>query len=96
MGSIASGGMGQTVGAQIGGMSNVLLHSGTFCPFVHRQTQSALASENERNAPKKSKGLMALRMTLMLLLTPSVKRASGKRSLPKGMLCRAVYEPDPR
>ena len=39
------GAIGQMVGGHIGGMSNVLLHNGTFCPFVHLHSHSALASE---------------------------------------------------
>jgi hypothetical protein len=40
-------------------MSKVLLHSGTLCPFVHRQTQSALAVESGRNAANPAAARMA-------------------------------------
>jgi hypothetical protein len=39
------GAIGQMVGGHIGGMSNALLHNGTFCPFMHLHSHSALASE---------------------------------------------------
>jgi len=43
----------------MGGMSNVLLHSGMLCPFVHRQAQSALAVESGRNAASPVAATMA-------------------------------------
>jgi hypothetical protein len=59
MGSIAGGGIGQIVGAQMGGMSKVLLHSETFCPFVHRQTQLAFACDSGKRETNQAATTMA-------------------------------------
>jgi hypothetical protein len=43
----------------MGGTSKVLLQSGTFCPFVHRQAQSAFARETGRSAANAATATMA-------------------------------------
>lgn len=65
IGSIDGGAVGQTLGGQMGGISSALLHRGTFSPFVHRHTQSALASEKARRVTRRTRRFDAWRTAVM-------------------------------
>lgn len=67
IGAIEGGAIGQTLGGHMGGISRVLVHKGTFCPFVHLHTHSAFAPEMGKRLAIRTPTLSTCRAMLMPL-----------------------------